>query len=377
LWTRKFERTEKLKSLTTSAGKTVWLDKVRIGTGTIVRKVKPQIVFLRKMEPQLAKIQMSKRESKLIPGRPNMYAIEVRDVGKVFTKWESAKKNGAGSNGKTEIKETIGSPANGNSHDGWLKRHLPHRKKDTALDGITFNVRSGEIFGLLGPNGSGKSTMIRILSTLLVPDAGEVRIFGKDVTNDLYEVQRLINRVSVDAAFYKKLSAHENLMYAARLYGVPAREIPVKAKEILGKIAFDLKRYHDSLEDFSRGMQQKVAIARALLTSPVVLLLDEPTTGLDPKSKREVQAFIEDVRDNHDATIVLTTHDMEEADRLCSTIGIIDKGKIIAMDTSEGLKSMVLKKMNGTAEGKDVTDITLEDVFLHLTGAVLKKEDDE
>jgi ABC-2 type transport system ATP-binding protein len=123
-------------------------------------------------------------------------------------------------------------------------------------------------------------------------------------------------------------------------------------------------------------MQQKVSIARALLTSPVVLLLDEPTTGLDPKSKREVQAFIEEVRETQDATIILTTHDMDEADRLCDRIGIIDKGKIIALDTSDGLKSKVLDEMNGSAGVRKIKDITLEDVFLHLTGDVLKKQDE-
>jgi len=301
-----------------------------------------------------------------------MHSIEVKSVTKGFTKWESRKN---GKNGD--------SPANGKAGQTWFSRHIPERKRTVALDNISFNVSHGEIFGLLGPNGSGKSTLIRILSTLLLPDGGEVKIFGKDVTKDVYEVQRLINRVSVDAAFFKKLSAHENLMYAARLYGVPVSDAIKQAKEILEKIAFDYKRYRDPLEDFSRGMQQKVAIARALLTSPIVLLLDEPTTGLDPKSKREVQAFISAVRVEHGATIILTTHDMGEADRLCDRIGIIDNGKIIAMDTSEGLKSMVLEQLNGSASEKlgrsdieSIDDITLEDVFLHLTGGVLKKEEE-
>jgi ABC-2 type transport system ATP-binding protein len=292
-----------------------------------------------------------------------MHAIEVSGISKEFFKWETPKKESNGDAG-----------AAGRS---WLARKIPRRTKSRALDGITFNVSKGEIFGLLGPNGSGKSTLIRILSTLLIPDGGDVRIFGKDVVKNIYEVQRLINRVSVDAAFFKKLSAHENLIYAARLYGVPVNQVEDLAKDILGKIEFELERYRDPLEDFSRGMQQKVAIARALLTSPIVLLLDEPTTGLDPKSKREVQAFILHVRKEHDATIMLTTHDMDEADRLSDRIGIIDKGKIIAMDTSEGLKSMVLKDLNGEAKDKQITDITLEDVFLHLTGGVLKDKEAE
>lgn len=298
-----------------------------------------------------------------------MHAIEVDGIAKIFRKWETKKKK------DSENESSQGS--NGSVNDAhWYSRFVPHRKVTTALDNITFNIPAGEIFGLLGPNGSGKSTLIRILSTLLLPDEGSVRIFGRDVVRDLYEVQRLINRVSVDAAFFKKLSAHENLMFAARLYGVPSKEAPKRAREILGKIAFELDRYYDPLEDFSRGMQQKVAIARALLTSPIVLLLDEPTTGLDPKSKREVQAFLKDVRETHDATIILTTHDMDEADRLCDRIAIIDKGRIIALDTSEGLKRLVLNEMNGSTGVKKVDEITLEDVFLNLTGDRLKKEED-
>ncbi len=304
-------------------------------------------------------------QNPIIARERKMHAIEVSGISKEFFKWESANK-----------KKDVNGEADG-ARKSWFARKLPHRTKVTALEDVSFHVKPGEIFGLLGPNGSGKSTLIRILSTLLIPDAGEVRILGRDVVKDIYEVQRLINRVSVDAAFFKKLSAHENLIYAARLYGVPSNKVQALAKEILGKIAFDLDRYLDPLEDFSRGMQQKVAIARALLTSPIVLLLDEPTTGLDPKSKREVQAFLLDVRKENDATIILTTHDMDEADRLCDRIGIIDKGKIIALDTSEGLKSMVLDDLNGGAKDKKITDITLEDVFLHLTGGILKNEEAE
>ncbi len=333
--------------------------------------------------PSMRQQDINKTSTKTIPGTvipqrsKTMKAIEVKGIAKDFRKWESNKKKAAKNGAPVE--------SNGEAvKTYWFSRYIPNRKIVSALDEISFEVKTGEIFGLLGPNGSGKSTLIRILSTLLLPDQGEVRIFGNDVTRDVYKVQRLINRVSVDAAFFKKLSAHENLMYTARLYGIPASQAPKLAQEILEKIAFDIDRYRDPLEDFSRGMQQKVAIARALLTSPIVLLLDEPTTGLDPKSKREVQAFIEDVRDNHDATIILTTHDMEEADRLCNRIGVIDKGKIIAMDTSDGLKSLVLKDLNGSAsnvlgkqEVKSIDDITLEDVFLHLTGDVLKDKEVE
>jgi ABC-2 type transport system ATP-binding protein len=366
------------------------------GTGLIEAKVKKTAKSNNggmKIQPRFTRYMDFER-------RQTMYAIEVNDLHKVFIKWETSKKDSTGENknvpGEVLAADTAPAidadkvdsstaadktPANENGHDAngsWLSRVIPHRTEAVALDKVNFKVSTGEIFGLLGPNGSGKSTLIRILSTLLLPDAGSVRIFGKDCVTERYQVQRVINRVSVDAAFFKKLSAHENLMFAARLYGVPAAEVAKRSKEILEKIAFDVKRYGDPLEDFSRGMQQKVAIARALLTSPIVLLLDEPTTGLDPKSKREVQAFIRDVRELHDTTIILTTHDMDEADRLCDRIGVIEKGKIIALDTSDGLKSRMLKDLNGVEGGSDksIDDVTLEDVFLHLTGGALKKEDD-
>ncbi len=237
--------------------------------------------------------------------------------------------------------------------------------RTVAVDRMSFTVRRGEIFGVLGPNGSGKSTFVRLLSTLLVPDSGRVTIFGLDVLRDERAVQRLINRVSVDAAFFKKLSPLENLMYGARLYGLGG-EARYKIAEILKRLDVRPAAINRPMEEMSRGMQQKVAIARALLTAPVLLLLDEPTTGLDPRSKREVQTLVRELRDTHDATIVLTTHDMEEADALCDRIAIVDHGRIVAMDTPAGLKKLI--QPNGHAP-------TLEDVFMQLTGKQLVTED--
>jgi len=178
-------------------------------------------------------------------------------------------------------------------------------------------------------------------------------------------VKRLINRVSVDAAFFKKLSPMENLMYAARLYGVNAREAREKILEILTRLGIEERSIGEPLEEMSRGMQQKVAIARAFLSAPILLLLDEPTTGLDPRSKREVQAFVKEIQANHDATMLLTTHDMNEAEALCDRIAIIDKGRIVALDTPDGLKARV--SSNGHP-------VTLEDVFMALTGKQLTEE---
>ena len=236
-----------------------------------------------------------------------------------------------------------------------------------AIDHVSVTVYRGEIFGVLGPNGSGKSTFIRLLSTLLVPDSGRVTIFGHDVAREERVVQRMINRVSVEAAFFKKLSPLENLMYGARLYGLGGAEARRKILAILKRLDLREDAIHRPMEEMSRGMQQKVAIARALLTAPVLLLLDEPTTGLDPRSKREVQALVRELRDTHDATIVLTTHDMNEADALCDRIAIIADGKIVALDTPANLKKRVSHNEHTP---------TLEEVFMQLTGRQLKTEDE-
>ncbi len=247
----------------------------------------------------------------------------------------------------------------------WQKR-TGVSKPVTAVNDVSVRVKRGEIFGVLGPNGSGKSTFIRLLSTLLVPDTGSVTIFGFDITRDERAVQRLINRVSVDAAFFKKLSPLENLMYGARLYGMGGSEARDKIAAILKRLDLRADAINRPMEEMSRGMQQKVAIARALLTAPVLLLLDEPTTGLDPRSKHEVQTLVRELRDTHDATIVLTTHDMGEADALCDRIAIIDNGRIVALDTPAELKKLVAQ--NGHAP-------SLEEVFMQLTGKKLVTED--
>jgi ABC-2 type transport system ATP-binding protein len=243
------------------------------------------------------------------------------------------------------------------------------RRQVMAVDHVSFDVQRGEIFGILGPNGSGKSTLIRCISTLLVPDQGQISIFGLDTQADEMAVKRLINRVSVEASFFKKLSPMENLLYAARLYDVPAGKARQEVVRILTRLGLKQDVLSQPLEEMSRGMQQKVAIARALLTAPILLLLDEPTTGLDPRSKREVQSFVEELRDDHDATILLTTHDMHEAEALCSRIAILDDGKIVAAGTPEELKALV--------PGTDGQPPTLEDVFMALTGKALHNADEE
>ena len=157
-------------------------------------------------------------------------------------------------------------------------------------------LERGDVHGILGSNGSGKSTLIRLICGLLTLDEGRVEVFGHDIERDEMAVKRLINRVSVDAAFFKKLSPMENLLFAARLYGLDGGTAKREAVAILGRLGIAEKRVGRPVEQMSRGMQQKVAIARALLTSPTLLLLDEPTTGLDPRSKLDVQTFIEELQ---------------------------------------------------------------------------------
>ena len=238
------------------------------------------------------------------------------------------------------------------------------RRFRVALDGVSFTMEKGETVAILGQNGSGKSTLVRLLSTLLLPDGGYARILGHDVVADHRAVRRVVNRVSVEASFFKKMSAAENLSYAARYYGMTGKETRAKIPEILGRVGFPSDRRDEPMEALSRGMQQKVALARALLTSPVVLLLDEPTTGLDPRSKLEVQEFVREIRDSHDSTILLCTHDLAEAEVLADRVGILDRGRLLALESADAIKQRY------EAE-------TLEEAFFAATGREFEAEEDE
>jgi ABC-2 type transport system ATP-binding protein len=254
--------------------------------------------------------------------------------------------------------------------EGVTKRFVVGRKKRpvTAIADVSLRVERGGTVGILGANGSGKSTLIRLVSGLLTLDEGRVEVFGHDIAREEMAVKRLINRVSVDAAFFKKLSPMENLLFAARLYGIDAGHARRETVRICERLGIARKRLGRPVEQMSRGMQQKVAIARALLTSPALLLLDEPTTGLDPRSKLDVQAFIEDIRTSHDASIVLTTHDLDEADRLCERIAVLDNGRAVVQDTPDGLKRLV------AAQGLPAT---LHAVFMTYTGRSLDEDVEE
>jgi ABC-2 type transport system ATP-binding protein len=238
------------------------------------------------------------------------------------------------------------------------------RRRVPALRGVSFTIERGECVAVLGANGSGKSTLVRLLATLLLHDGGTAHVFGHDVFADPRAVRRLVNRVSVEASFFKKMSSNENLSYAARFYGLTPRETSTRIPQILERVGFPVERRGEAMEVLSRGMQQKVALARALLTAPVLLLLDEPTTGLDPRSKLEVQDFIREVRQLHDATILLCTHDLDEAEALADRVGILDNGRLITLGTVDELKARY-----GAA--------TLEEVFFAATGRALGDDQEE
>jgi ABC-2 type transport system ATP-binding protein len=222
-------------------------------------------------------------------------------------------------------------------------------KSIRALDGISFVVMPGEIFGFLGPNGAGKTTTIRLLTGQLRPTSGFARVAGCDVVTERQELKPQIGVVFECQNLYLRLSARDNLNFSANLYGVPRTRVI----ELLKAMQLE-DRANSKLKEYSNGMKQRLLIARALLHSPKVLFLDEPTRGLDPNMARQIRAIISDLA-KQGITIFLTTHYMEEADQMCNRVAILDQGKIVAIETPERLKDIYR------------TD-TLEDVFVLLTG---------
>lgn len=292
----------------------------------------------------------------------------------------------------------------------------------TALNGVSFDVRPAEIFGLLGPNGSGKTTMFRILSTLMLPTGGTAVINGYDVRNDPNGVRRQIGVVFQAPSIDVKLTAAENLRHVGHLYGMSGTALKRRVEEMLSRVAL-ADRANDNAETFSGGMQRRLEIAKGLLHKPSILLLDEPTTGLDPGARRDLWQYLQILRDQEGITIIVTTHLMEEAEK-CDRLAILSEGRLVALGTpaelrSEiggdvilldttsaeslaqrihqryGLQTTVLDgkvRLERDAGHRFVTDVveafpgeidavsvskpTLEDVFIHRTGHRFWSEDD-
>jgi len=253
---------------------------------------------------------------------------------------------------------------------GRMRQLMPWRKPKTpklALDRVSLHVDTGRITGILGANGSGKSTLIRILATLLTPDAGRACVFGYDVVTQAADVRRHINRVSVEASFFKEMSPWENMLYAARLYGGGGDGTRSRVEAMLERLGLPLDTLDKPMKQLSRGQQQKVAIARSFLTAPSLLLLDEPTTGLDPRSKKEVQDLVTSIRRDRAATVLLCTHDLQEAEVLCDRVVVIDHGRVLA----EGTPADLIRIHAGPDGG------SLEDAFMRLTGKRLEEDEEE
>jgi ABC-2 type transport system ATP-binding protein len=240
------------------------------------------------------------------------------------------------------------------------------KKEKLALDQVSMHVDTGRITGILGANGSGKSTLIRILATLMTPDAGTASVFGYDVVRQPDDVRRHINRVSVEASFFKEMSPWENMLYAARLYGSGGKGTRARVEGMLERLGLPLDTLDKPMKQLSRGQQQKVAIARSFLTSPSLLLMDEPTTGLDPRSKREVQELVRTIRRDRAATVLLCTHDLEEAEVLCDHVLVLDQGRVLA----EGTPAELIRSQAGEVGG------SLEDAFMKLTGKRLEEDEE-
>lgn len=213
-------------------------------------------------------------------------------------------------------------------------RHLYGER--VALDGVTFGVRSAEIFGLLGPNGSGKTTMFRILSTLMLPSEGHASILGYDLARNPAAVRRVIGVVFQSTSIDVKLTASENLRHVGHLYGLRGSALEARIREMLNRVGLS-DRANEKAETFSGGMQRRLELAKGLLHHPSVLLLDEPTTGLDPGARRDLWQYLSILRDQENVTVIVTTHLMEEAER-CDRLAILSHGRLMALGTPAELK---------------------------------------
>lgn len=214
--------------------------------------------------------------------------------------------------------------------------------KVIAVDGVDLEIKDGELFGLLGPNGAGKTTLLKCLATLLIPDVGKITIFDHDVLKESLKVRKRIGLVTGgERTLYWKLSVFDNLRYFAALYGLYGRYAKKRIEEMI-EIMDLVEKRDERVERLSTGMRQKVALARSLLHDPDLLLLDEPTLGLDPQFSRVIRRFIkDDLQKRLKKTILLTTHYMEEADELCDRIGFMSRGKVVACATPEELKERI------------------------------------
>ena len=235
-----------------------------------------------------------------------------------------------------------------------------YNNKVKAVNNVSFSVNEGEIFGLLGPNGAGKTTILKILATLIKPTEGNVRIFDYDILKDTQKIREIIGYVPQDLSVDSALTGYENLLISAKLYDIEKEKREIKIEEILKILELDEWK-NKLVRTYSGGMIRKLEIAQVLVHDPKIMFLDEPTVGLDPKSRRMIWNEIEKIRKMYGTTFILTTHYMEEADKICDRVGIINNGKIMVIDTPENLKKNVGKshaiiKISGNLDKIDIQD---------------------
>ena len=209
-----------------------------------------------------------------------------------------------------------------------------------AVNNVSFSMQEGEIFGLLGPNGAGKSTTISMLTCLYTPNEGNMRIFGHDVVKEATEVKKLIGVVPQDIALYPTLSARDNLSFFGEMYGLKGRDLKERVETVISYVVM-AERAKDAIKTYSGGMKRRINLAAGLIHNPKLLFLDEPTVGVDPQSRNHIFESVERLNKEQGMAILYTTHYMEEAERLCDRVAIIDRGKIIAMDTPKNLIGML------------------------------------
>ncbi len=256
----------------------------------------------------------------------------------------------------------------------YLRRGMFRREKKIveALKGISFDVRRGEVFGLLGPNGAGKTTTVKILCTLLLPDGGRASVLGYDVVEQAPEVRKRIGvSLTVEKGFFWKLTGRENLTYFGMLYGMDGPRLRGRVNEVLRLVGLTELGVEDKLyEEYSLGMKARLSIARALLTDPEVLILDEPTLGLDPPSARTLRELLVRIAHEEGKTVLVTTHNMFEAEIVCDRVAIINQGKIIALDTVEGLKRRVSDRVSLEIVVSPPAHVRVDELLARVRGEV-------
>jgi len=211
-----------------------------------------------------------------------------------------------------------------------------------AIDGISFSVDEGEVFGVLGPNGSGKTTLVRLLNGVLAPTSGKAFLFGRDVTTDGASIRKMTGVLTETPSLYERFTARKNLAFFCRFYGIPDADIPHRVDRVLSLLGL-ADRGNEAVGGFSKGLKQRLAIARALIHDPQVIFLDEPTSGLDPEASRQVDGIIRELAADRGKTIFLCTHNLNEAQYLCSRVALINKGRVLALGSIRDLTDRLWK----------------------------------